>query len=282
MFKDKNKYETIIRPNPGWLYLDWKGLFDYRDLLVIFVKRDLITRYKQTVLGPLWFFVQPLVTAIVFVMVFTKFVRIETNQVPPFLFYLSALVPWTYFAQSLTATSTTFLSNAGLFGKVYFPRLIAPLSAVLSNLFIAISQFVIFLIFYILFKFFTSASTNLQPNFFVLIVPLLFIQTAAIALGFGLWIAAVTVKYRDFQYVTTFMIPLWMYATPIFYPASLVPKNWQILLALNPMASVVESFRLAFFGSGSFVPLSIPISFLILISGIFVFQRAERAMIDWI
>jgi homopolymeric O-antigen transport system permease protein len=283
MLKNKDDYEIIIRPNPSWFYIDWKGLIDNRDLLLILAKRDLVARYKQTILGPVWFVLQPLLMAIVFFVVFTRFARIGTDQVPPLLFYLSGLVPWTYFAQSLNGTSTTFLTNAGLFGKVYFPRLIAPLSAILSNFFIAIIQLLVFLVFYLFFKFFTVHSANLHPNLlFLLLLPFWFLQASATALGFGLWIAAVTVRFRDFQYLMGFLIQLWMYATPIIYPASLVPHDWRFLIILNPVASVVESFRLAFFGSGQISAISIPISFLILISGILAFHRAERAMVDWI
>jgi len=279
-------YEVIIQPNRSWFYVDWKGLLHYSDLLFLLVRRDFVARYKQTILGPLWFIIQPIFTTVVFTIVFAKVAKISTDELPPMLFYLCALVPWGYFSGSLEATSKSLLANAGLFNKVYFPRLIIPLSIVVSNLIALAIQLATFLGFYFYYKFLTPAGSTINPNLLIFVLPLFLLQTAAVALGFGLWVSALTVKYRDFQNLMAFIIPLWMYATPIIYPTSTVPEKWRVFLALNPMAGIVDSFRYAFFGSGyinvSHILISVAGTVLVLVSGMLIFNKVERTFVDWI
>lgn len=281
---DQENIEIIIEPNRSWFCIDWKGLLHYRDLLFFLVRRDFVSRYKQTILGPLWFIIQPLLTTLVFTVIFSRVARISTDGLPPMLFYLCGLLAWTYFASCLKTNSTTFIDNANLFGKVYFPRLIVPLSVVISDLFAFAIQLATFLGFYFYFKYFTLGGASIQPNLFILALPLLLLQTAAISLGVGLWISALTAKYRDFKFLMEFLIQLWMYATPVIYPMSVIPGKWKVLLAINPMAIVVESYRYAFFGTGSlnfnYLLISAITTVIILLSGILIFNKTQRTFID--
>ena len=280
----QNNYEITIQPNRNWFHIDWQGLLHYRDLLFLLVRRDFVSKYKQTILGPAWFVIQPLLTALVFTVIFGKVAKIPTDGLPPMLFYLCGLLSWRYFAACLNATSFTFITNANLFGKVYFPRLIVPLSTIISNLLAFAIQLVMFLGFYFYFKCFTSASVNIKPNLFIFFLPLLLLQTAAISLGVGLWMSALTAKYRDLQFLMGFLTQLWMYATPVIYPISVIPEKWRFLIALNPMSPIVESFKYAFFGTGTislnYLLISIFITIITLLTGILVFNRTERTFID--
>ncbi len=280
----QNNYEITIQPNRNWFHIDWQGLLHYRDLLFLLVRRDFVSKYKQTILGPAWFVIQPLLTALVFTIIFGKVAKIPTDGLPPMLFYLCGLLSWRYFAACLNATSFTFITNANLFGKVYFPRLIVPLSTIISNLLAFAIQLVMFLGFYFYFKYFTSTSVSIKPNLFIFTLPLLLLQTAAISLGVGLWMSALTAKYRDLQFLMGFLTQLWMYATPVIYPISVIPEKWRFLIALNPMAPIVESFKYAFFGTGTislnYLLISIFITIITLLTGILVFKRTERTFID--
>ena len=284
MNDSKHNYEIIIQPNQSWLHIDWQGLSHYRDLLFLLVRRDFVSKYKQTILGPAWFVIQPLLMTLVFTIIFGKIAKIPTDGLPPALFYLCGLLVWRYFADCLTITSTSFTANANLFGKVYFPRLIVPLSVVISNLFAFAIQLVTFLGFFLYFKYFTPASANLKPNSFIFALPLLLLQTAAISLGIGLWLSALTAKYRDFQFLMTFLVQLWMYATPVIYPMSIVPEKWKSILALNPMAPIVELYRYAFLGTGitnpHYIAISMTITIFALLTGILIFNKTERTFID--
>ena len=279
-----DNYEIVIQPNRNWFRIDWQGLLHYRDLLFLLVRRDFVSKYKQTILGPAWFVIQPLLMSLVFTVIFGKVAKIPTDGLPPMLFYLCGLLSWRYFASCLNATSVTFITNANLFGKVYFPRLVVPLSTIISNLLAFAIQLVMFLGFYFYFKYFTSAGVSIKPNLFIFTLPLLLLQTAAISLGVGLWMSALTAKYRDLQFLMNFLAQLWMYATPIIYPISMVPGKWRFLIAFNPMASIVESFKYAFFGTGTVSPnyllISIFITIITLLTGILVFKRTERTFID--
>lgn len=279
-------YEIVIQPTRGWLIIDWKGLLHYRDLLILLVRRDFVSRYKQTVLGPAWFILQPLLTTLVFSVVFGQIAKIPTDGLPPLLFYLCGLLPWNYFSQSLNTVSSSLIVNANLYSKVYFPRLIIPLSVILSNGFTFILQLVMFLGFYLYFKFFTAAGSGIHLNTFILVLPLLLLQTAAISLGVGLWISALTTKYRDFQHLVGFLTQLWMYATPVIYPLSVVPPRWRFALALNPMSGVVEAYRYAFFGTGfidqAYSLISAAATLIVLITGLIIFSKVERTFVDWI
>jgi lipopolysaccharide transport system permease protein len=263
-----------VKPKEIWLY---------RDLIRLFVWRDFVSVYKQTVLGPLWFVFQPMITTIVYTIVFSKIARISTNDVPPFLFYMVAVLPWSYFSSCLTTTSNTFLSNAGLFGKIYFPRLIMPITVVISNLLTFCFQFLIFLAVY---AFYLISGAELYPNLMILLTPLLLLLMGAQAVGVGMIISSLTTRYKDLLFVLGFGVQLWMYATPVVYPLSQVPEKWHWLIFLNPMTAPMESFRYAFFGTGgcSFtqLALSVLITLIIFTVGLILFSRAERTFIDTI
>lgn len=270
-----------IHSRTGWFDINVPELWHYRDLIVLFVQRDFIAYYKQTVLGPLWFLLQPLFTAIVFTIIFSSIAHIPTDGFPPFLFYLSGTIAWTYFATCMTRTSNTFLANAGIFGKVYFPRLVVPISVVISNLLSFAIQFGLFLIF--LLWFYLNGS-GIKPNVWILLTPLLLVQMAALGLGFGILISSLTTKYRDLSLALGFGVQLWMYATPVVYPLSQIPAQWQWLFALNPMTAIVETFRYAYLGSGAIQPwmlgVSLGMTILVVILGIVLFSRVEKNFMD--
>ena len=276
--------EIIIEPNRSWLRIPWREIVQYRDLLYLLVRRDFVSKYKQTVLGPLWFVIQPLMTTLMFTVVFGKIAKIPTDRLPPMLFYLCGMLAWGYFAKCLGGTASTFVGNAHLFGKVYFPRLVVPLSVIVSNLMSFGIQLATFAAFWVYFKWFTAAGELIRPNLFILALPLLLVQTAAIGLGVGLWMSALSAKYRDFSYLADFMAQLWMYATPVVYPLSVVPERWRWVVALNPMAGIVESYRYALLGAGTVDPvylgLSVLTTGLVLVSGLLVFSKVERTFID--
>jgi len=282
--KKQRAYEVVIKPNRSWFYIDWRGLLRYRDLLLFLVRRDFIAMYKQTILGPAWYVIQPLAMTLVFTVIFGKVAKISTDGIPPMLFYLCGLVIWRYFSLCVNKTSATFVTNAKLFGKVYFPRLVSPLSVIISNLIAFAIQLITFFGFFIYFKFFTEAASIIKPNMFILILPLLLLQTAALSLGVGLWVSALTAKYRDFQFLMTFLTQFWMYATPIIYPLSVIPEKWRFIMALNPMASIVEAFKYAFLGSGTvnlqYLMVSAGMTVIILLSGLFLFNKVERTFVD--
>jgi len=277
-------YEQIIQPTRGWRVIDWRALVHYRDLLYLMVRRDFVAKYKQTVLGPAWFIIQPLITTLMFTVVFGKIAKIPTDGIPGQVFYLCNLLAWTYFSQSLPTIATSLITNAGLFTKVYFPRLIVPLAALVSNLLAFGLQLVTFLGFYFYFKFATPEGAGIHANLTLLALPLLILHTALISLGFGLWLAALTAKYRDFTHLMAFLVQLWMYATPIILPLRLVPEKLRIVFALNPMTAVVESFRYAFFShatvNAGYLGLSVAITLVVLISGLLVFSRVEKTFVD--
>jgi lipopolysaccharide transport system permease protein len=280
--------EIIIAPNRSWLRVDWRALIEFQDLLFLLVRRDFVARFKQTILGPAWFILSPLLTTLVFTVVFGKIAAIPTDGIPPLLFYLCSLLGWNYFAQSLTQTGATFTAHSALFSKVYFPRLIVPLSMIVSNVFAYLVQLGTFLAFYFFYKFFTAAGASFHPTLGLLALPLLILQTGALSLGVGLWISAITAKYRDFTHLLAFIIQLWMYATPVIYPLSEVskrlPPQYGWMLAVNPMSAPVEAYRLIFFGRGTlsmgYCLISAAVTVLLLVTGVMIFQRTERTFID--
>jgi lipopolysaccharide transport system permease protein len=266
----------VLRPVGRWVPLDLRELWDYRDLLFIFTWRDIKVRYKQTVLGAAWALIQPLLMVVVFTVIFQKLAKIPSDGVPYPLFALAALLPWQLFARSLTECSNSLLASAHLLTKVYFPRLIIPMVSIASGLVdfvIALALLAALLVAY-------GAAVPLQ----VLTLPLFAALAVATALGFGLWFAALNIKYRDVRHVVPFVIQLWMYASPIVYPASLVPQKWRSLYALNPMVGVAEGFRWALFDRGSLdvgmLAISSGIVALTLISGIYYFRRMEHSFAD--
>jgi len=274
-------WTMVIRSRSGWLDIDLKELWRYRDLILLFVRRDFVSVYKQTILGPIWFILQPLFSTLVFTVVFGKIAKIPTDGLPPPLFYMSALVPWNYFATCLSSTSNTFVTNAGIFGKVYFPRLTVPLSVVITNLLTFFTQLGVFLCFLL---FFYLKGSAVRPNALIFLVPFLILQMGVLGLGFGALISSLTTKYRDLAFGVGFGVQLWMYATPIVYPLSEIPARWQWLYALNPMAAIIESFRYAFLGAGSVKPLhlatSLMITVVVLVLSLILFRRIEKTFMD--
>lgn len=274
---------TIISPKNYWFDIDFKGILQSRDLIFLFVRRDFVTFYKQTILGPFWFFIQPLITTLVFTVVFGKIAKLNTDGLPPFLFYMAGVVPWSYFSSCLDKTSNTFSANAALFGKVYFPRLAVPLSIVITNAITFCIQFLTFLAF--LFFYYQSGAA-VHPSWWILLAPILLIQMAILGLGVGLLISSLTIKYRDLTFLVGFGVQLWMYATPIVYSITQVPVKWQWLFLLNPMAPIIETFRYAFLGGDALNIsrwlFSLPITILIFTIGIVFFSRAEKNFMDTI
>lgn len=276
-------WDLIIEPHSRFFNLNLKEIWLYRDLLQMYIKRDIVTFYKQTILGPIWFFIQPIFTTIVFMFVFGGLAKIPTDGIPQPLFYLSGITLWNYFSESLTKTSDTFLTNQAIFGKVYFPRLIAPLSVTLTGLIKMFIQFVVFIIVYV---YFVARGTDIAPNVYALLFPVLIIILACLTLGFGIIISSLTTKYRDLKFLIAFAIQLWMYATPVIYPLSVMAgsKKYMWLIQANPVTSVMETFKFGFLGQGTFSWLALGYSFLfsvvVLLFGIVIFNRVERSFMD--
>jgi lipopolysaccharide transport system permease protein len=280
-----DKVEYVIEPNRSWFRIPWKEIVEYKDLLYLLVRRDFVSKYKQTILGPVWLFLQPLLMTIVFTVVFKKMAGFKTGDVPGILFYYSGMLAWQYFSRCFNSTATTFMSHAHLFGKVYFPRLIVPLAVVISNLlayFIMLGTFLAFLVAY---KFVPWSADTYHVSLSVAFLPLLILQTAALGLGVGLWMSALTAKYRDFAHLAGFLIQLWMFATlPIFMMVEAVPAKYQWVLAVNPVCSIVRWYRMAFLGLGTVeaghMIASVAVTVLLLLSGVLMFSKVERTFID--
>ena len=283
MAETQEKWTTEIRPKDSLLSIDFKEIWRYRDLMMLFVKRNIITQYKQTVLGPLWFVIQPLMTTVMYMVVFGGIAKISTDGLPQPLFYLAGISFWQYFADCLTKTSNTFVSNAGIFGKVYFPRLVTPLSDVISNLVRFAIQFGLFLIVYLYYAIFTDAV--IQPNWYALLFPVLVAMLAGLALGFGILFSSMTTKYRDLQLLLTFFVSLWMYATPVIYPLSTITNEKLLLvMQLNPLTGIVEFFKYGMLGVGNHDWWMLGYSFgfmvVLLAIGIVVFNKVQKSFMD--
>ncbi len=275
-------WSLVIKPHTRWWDLHLEDVWRYRDLLWLFVRRDFVAGYKQTILGPLWFFIQPLLTTIMFTVIFTGVARISTDGLPPMLFYLAGTTPWNYFSACLMSTSNTFVANAGLFGKVYFPRLIVPLSIVISNLIQFLIQFLLFLGF---FAWYGLGGADLQPNAFLifLLTPVLLALMGLLGLGVGITISSLTTKYRDLARLVTFGVQLMMYATPVIYPMSAIPEKYRWLIQCNPMSAIIESFRSIFLGGPvpwSALGLSTLITLVVLALGVVLFNKVEKTFMD--
>jgi len=270
-----------IEPQRSLFDLRLAELWRYRDLVMLFVRRDFVAVYKQTILGPLWYLVQPLLTTLTFTFIFGSVARLPTDGLPQFLFYMSGTVIWTYFASCLTKTSETFVNNANLFGKVYFPRLAVPVSILISNLITFTIQFVFFLAFML---FFALNGSSVSPNPWILLTPVLILMMAGLGLGLGIIISSLTTKYRDLRFLVTFGVQLLMYATPVIYPVSSIPERFQWIILANPMTSIVEAFRYAFLGAGSVNSMQLLYSFgfmvVIVAVGITIFNRVEQTFMD--
>ncbi|MDP2325967.1 MAG: ABC transporter permease [Gammaproteobacteria bacterium] len=269
-------HKTIIQANTPWWRIPFGELVEYRDLLRMMILRDLSTLYKQTILGPLWFFIQPFVMTVVFTIIFGKVARIATGGIPHFVFYMSGTVVWNYFQGVLNTSANCLLSNAGLYSKVYFPRLAIPISAILSG---TIDFFIAFGVLLGLMVYF-----GITPTLNILWLPLFLLLALVTALGVGLWLSAMNVQYRDVKYTVPFLVQFWMFATPVAYPASLLSPQWRTIYGLNPMAGVVEGFRWALLGTntapGPMIAVSAVAAVLLLVSGAFYFRRMEKTFAD--
>lgn len=274
-------WSEVIRPQSSLLDLRLDELWRYRDLLYMFVKRDFVATYKQTILGPLWFFIQPLLTTLTFMIVFGTIAGISTDGIPMMVFYMSGITLWNYFAECLNKTATVFKDNANIFGKVYFPRLIMPLSIVVSNLVRLGIQMALFLSVWI---YYLIEGDLLHPNAFLLIVPYLIFLMAVIGLGSGMLISALTTKYRDLVFLLSFGVQLLMYATPVIYSMNTLPAKYAWLIKINPLSHIIETFRYAFTGSGVFswyyLGYSTVVAIVLLAIGTLVFNKVEKSFMD--
>ncbi len=276
--------KTVIRANSPWWRIPFREIWEYRDLLMLWVRRDLTAVYRQTIIGPLWFVIQPLLTTIVFTVIFGAVAKISTDGIPHFIFYMSGTIFWNYFQGVLNHGATSLVSNTNILTKVYFPRLIMPLSGVFIQFAHLALNSVVFLGIYFWFLYHGAA---MEPNRWVFFLPVLILQTGLLGLGFGLWVSAATIKYRDLRFALPFLVQLWMYGTPIVYPAKLVVKpllKW--VLWLNPMTAVVEFSRYALTSRGSpelwGLGLSWGVTLLVLVSGLFLFNKVQRTFVDTI
>lgn len=275
-------WSEIITPGRGLLDIRLKEVWQYRDLIMIFVKRDFASTYKQTLLGPLWFFISPFITVIMYTFVFSTIAGIETDGIPPAIFYMTGTILWNYFNQCFISSSGTFINNAGIFGKVYFPRLVSPISTILSNLvkfFIQLGVLIVLIIYYVYFRGF---SVNI--NMYILLFPWLVVLMGGLALGVGIITSALTTKYRDLQIFISYGVAMLMYITPVIYPISQVPAQFKSYLMLNPLAPVIETFRYSIFGLGSFswgaLGYSTAFMFIVLLIGIIIFNQVEKTFMD--
>ena len=286
--KENENWTTIIKPRNKLFEVNLKEIWDYRDLLTLFVKRTIAVQYKQTVLGPLWWIIQPAFTVFMYMVVFGGIAGIPTDGIPQPLFYLGGIAMWQYFSDCLTRTSNTFVTNSAIFGKVYFPRLIMPLSVAISNLVrfgIQLGLFVLVYIYYVI------VGEAPSPNWYLLLFPLLVVMMAGLALGFGIIISSMTTKYRDLQILFSFFISLWMYATPIVYPLSQVAGKEKFgldiasVMCLNPVTPVIEAFKYGALGAGQFVgwgwlAYSFGFMLVVLFIGILIFNKVQKSFMD--
>lgn len=283
-------WDLVIKPKESLFSVDFKELWRYRDLCSLFVKRNIITQYKQTVLGPLWWLIQPALTVIMYMVVFGGIAGIPTDGVPQPLFYLSGICLWQYFSDCLTKTSNTFVNNSGIFGKVYFPRLVMPLADVISNLLRFGIQFGLFVVVYIGY-WLLDPTCNAHLTLYALLFPVLVFMMAGLALGFGTIISSMTTKYRDLQVLFSFVVQLWMYATPIVYPLSqtagrqLYGISVKTLMCLNPVTPVIEAFKYGFLGAGQFIgwgwlAYSFVFMIVVLALGILIFNKVQKSFMD--
>ena len=266
------KFETTITARNGWFDINFRELWKYRDLIFMFVKRDFISRYKQTILGPLWALIQPLLTTVVFTIVFGALAKMPTDGVPPFLFYMSGNIAWAFFAGCITQTANTFVGNAAIFGKVYFPRLTMPIAVVFSQL--------------ISFAWYCISNKTCTISLNIWYYPFLLLQMGILGLGCGIIISSVTTKYRDLMMLVAFGVQLWMYASAVVYPVSMIPEKYQSLFLMNPMAVVIESSRNLFFGGSTLSMMHYGISWgitlIVLIAGVVLFSKVEKNFMDTI
>lgn len=278
------EWDLVIEPQTSLFELNLKDLWRYRDLLWLLVKRDFVSFYKQTILGPLWFFIQPLFTTIIFTFIFGNLAGLSTDGLPQPLFYMAGITAWNYFADCLTKTSTVFRDNANIFGKVYFPRLIMPLSIVVSNLVRFGVQMLLFFVMIGYYLFQNEMGSLFHPNIYILLFPVLVMLMALLGLGLGLIITALTTKYRDLAFLITFGVQLMMYATTVIYPLSAAPAKYKWLIELNPMTGIIEALRFGFLGQGDFTintfGYSLVFTLISLVLGVIIFNKTEKTFVD--
>lgn len=288
MQKERERWDTIIRPKKGWFDIDFKGLIHYRDLIWLMVKRYFTIMYRQTILGPAWIVIQPLLTTLIFTVVFGNLAGLPTDGMPKFLFYMAGNIMWHYFSSCLTTTSNTFLQNRNLFGKVYFPRLCMPISTVFSemiNFFVQFALFLIFVAFYAL-----QPEPVVQPNWrLILLTPIMLLQLGVLGLGFGIIVSALTTRYRDLAMLVSFGVQLWMYATPVTYSSSMIAEKFPNLLGvymLNPITPIIELFRAAYLGAAEYSlkynAVSMAMTLVVLLIGVVLFSHTEKTFMDTI
>lgn len=283
MPEDLSEWSDVLTPDRGSFDLRLGEVWQYRDLIFRFFRRDFVSSYKQTVLGPLWFVIPTIITTAVFSVVFGKIGQIPTDGMPSFLFFMLGITAWNYFSSCLTRSAATFTGNASIFGKVYFPRLVVPISTILTNLLTFAIQFGIFLLFY---AFYWWKGVPVQTNWRVIILPLLLVQMGALGLGIGCIVSALTTRFRDLAFMVQFGTQLWMYASCVVYPLSQIPTEWRLLFILNPMVPIIESFRFAFLGGGIVeiwhLAVSAVMTLILLLVGLNMFSRAEKTFMDTI
>lgn len=276
-----SQFETVIRSKHSLFDINLKELWRYRDLILLFVKRNFVSQYKQTVLGPLWAIIQPLLTTVMFTVVFGNIAGLAPDGVPPFVFYLCGSVAWGYFSGCLTMTASTFTANSAIMGKVYFPRLVMPITTVLSQLISFGIQFAMLLCFW---AYYLITGAGIQPNLYMLMIPLFILQMAALGLGFGVIISSMTTKYRDLAHLVGFGVQLWMYATPVAYDIGIIPEKYMGLYMLNPVTPIINAFRYAFMGIGTFdwtyYLISWCVTLVILFIGVLLFNKVEKTFMD--
>lgn len=277
-------YEVIVEPSRGWLSVDWREMWEYRDLLVLLIRRDVKSRYTQTLLGPLWFVAQPVLTALVFSVIFGRIAGIPTDGIPGPLFYLCGLLGWTYFSQNITTAGASFVNNAHLFGKVYFPRLIVPVATILSNVVAFAIQLGTFLLFLAYYQFFSKEAASLHVTWHALLFVLPLLHLALLSLGISLLMSAASAKYRDLIHLNQFLVQIWMFATPVFYPLSKVPPGWKWIIWANPVSAPVEALRISFLGRGTLdatdLCVSLSLTLVLLVAGLTIYEKTSRTMID--
>ena len=284
--EDGRKWDAVIRPRNGWFDIDFREILRYRDLVLLLVRRNITVLYKQTVLGPAWILIQAVLNSLVFTVVFGGIASLPTDGMPQFLFYMAGNIVWAYFSNALKQTSGTFIANRNLFGKVYFPRLVMPLSIVLSKLFNFFVQFALFAVFLVYYA--VQPNSPVQPNWgLIAFSPLVLVQVGMLAMGIGIIISSLTTRYRDLSLMVNLCVSLWMYATPIAYPASMVAQNYPDLMwlyMLNPVTPIVEYFRAAFLGVEAiglpYMPVSVGMTLVLFAAGVLLFSRIDKTFMD--
>lgn len=281
MSNTEEHWDLIVKPQSGWFNFNFREIWRYRDLLMMFVKRDIVAVYKQTILGPIWFILQPVLMSLTFTVVFGNVANLSTDGKPKFLFYLAGITCWNYFAECINSTSNTFIANASIFGKVYFPRLISPLSIIISSILKFLIQFGLFIAVYLFYYF---KDENLAPNSLLLLLPVLIITMGLMGLGMGIIISSLTTKYRDLRFLIAFGVQLMMYVTPVILPLSEFKGAMYRVASLNPMTPVIETFKAAFLGNENYQGIgliySVVFSIVLVIIAILIFNKVEKSFMD--